>query len=138
MRLSVFAGATCVLAFLIAGTAAITAAATAADLRIGLAEYPDALDPTLTRRTVAGRIVFAAVCDKLFDISTDLQTVPRLAAASTRSDDKRTLTLTLRDEVRFYDGEPLDAAAVKYNLERHLTFLTLWFALGPPSRSRIG
>src|SRR5919199_985206 len=113
MRIPVFAG-TCALAFLIAGSATA-----ATDLRIGLAEDPDALDPTLSR-TVTGRIVFAALCDKLFDISPDLQIVPQLAAAYAWSDDKRTLTLTLRQGVRFHDGEPLDAAAVKYSLERHL------------------
>jgi peptide/nickel transport system substrate-binding protein len=44
---------------LIAGT---TAAQT---LRVGLADDPDILDPTLAR-TLSGRIVFAALCDKLF------------------------------------------------------------------------
>ncbi len=34
-------------------------------LRIGLAEDPDVLDPTLAR-TYVGRIVFASLCDKLF------------------------------------------------------------------------
>ena len=36
-------------------------------LRIGLAEDPDILDPTLAR-TFVGRIVFAGLCDKLFDL----------------------------------------------------------------------
>src|SRR5262249_52005339 len=35
-------------------------------LRIGLADDPDMLDPTLAR-TYTGRIVFAALCDKLVD-----------------------------------------------------------------------
>ena len=33
-------------------------------LRIGLAEDPDVLDPTLARSFV-GRVVFAGLCDKL-------------------------------------------------------------------------
>ena len=37
-------------------------------IRIGLAEDPDVLDPTLAR-TYVGRIVFASICDKLFDIN---------------------------------------------------------------------
>ena len=41
-------------------------------LRVGLAEDPDVLDPTLAR-TFVGRIVFAALCDKLFDIDEKLQ-----------------------------------------------------------------
>ena len=36
-------------------------------LRIGLAEDPDVLDPSIAR-TYVGRIVFASFCDKLFDI----------------------------------------------------------------------
>ena len=44
-------------------------------LRIGLAEDPDILDPTLAR-TYVGRIVFAGFCDKLFDIDEKLNIVP--------------------------------------------------------------
>ena len=47
-------------------------------LRIGLAEDPDVLDPTLAR-TYVGRIVFASLCDKLFDIDDKLNIVPQLA-----------------------------------------------------------
>ena len=36
-------------------------------LRIGLAEDPDILDPSLGR-TYVGRLVVAGFCDKLFDI----------------------------------------------------------------------
>ena len=36
-------------------------------LRVGLAEDPDILDPTLAR-TFVGRIVFSALCDKLIDV----------------------------------------------------------------------
>ena len=49
----------------------------------GLAEDPDVLDPTLAR-TYVGRIVFASICDKLFDIDEklavsrpyDIQSIP--------------------------------------------------------------
>ena len=41
--------------------------ASAQTLRIGLADDPDILDPTLGR-TYVGRIVFAAQCEKLVDI----------------------------------------------------------------------
>jgi peptide/nickel transport system substrate-binding protein len=97
------------------------AAAAETSLRIGLAEDPDILDPTLAR-TFVGRIVFASLCDKLFDIDSDLNPVPQLATAYEWSNDKKTLTLTLRRGVVFHDGEPMNAAAVKYSLERHLKF----------------
>ena len=87
-------------------------------LRVGLAEDPNVLDPTLAR-TFVGRIVFAAMCDKLFDIDEKLAIVPQLATGYEWSADSKTLTIKLRTDVTFHDGEKLDAAAVKFNLERH-------------------
>jgi len=89
-------------------------------LRIGLAEDPDVLDPTLARSFV-GRIVFSALCDKLFDIDEKLDIVPQLAASYQWSPDNKALTIKLRDGVVFHDGEKMDAAAVKFSLERHKT-----------------
>jgi peptide/nickel transport system substrate-binding protein len=88
-------------------------------LRIGLAEDPDILDPTLAR-TYVGRIVFASFCDKLFDIDAKLNIVPQLALSHETSEDGKTVTIRLRPGVKFHDGEPLDAAAAKFSLERHL------------------
>jgi peptide/nickel transport system substrate-binding protein len=87
-------------------------------LRIGLAEDPDILDPTLAR-TFVGRIVFSALCDKLFDLDEKLNIVPMLATSHEWSADNKALTLKLRSGVTFHDGEKFDAAAVKFNLERH-------------------
>ena len=94
--------------------------APAQTLRIGLAEDPDVLDPSLARSFV-GRVVFAALCDKLFDIDEKLAIVPQLATAYEWSADSKTLTLKLRPGVSFHDGEKFDAAAVKFNIERHKT-----------------
>ena len=91
----------------------------AQNLRIGLREDPDILDPTLSR-TYVGRIVYMALCDKLFDINERLEVVPQLATAY-RWEDPTTLLLTLREGVRFHDGEAMDAEAVRYSLNRHLT-----------------
>jgi peptide/nickel transport system substrate-binding protein len=92
----------------------------AQSLRFGLAEDPDVLDPTLAR-TFVGRIVFAALCDKLFDIDEKLNIVPQLAESYSWSPDGKALTIKVRPGVTFHDGEKLDAAAVKYNIERHKT-----------------
>jgi len=101
-------------------SAGATGTAGAQNLRIGLAEDPDVLDPSQAR-TFVGRIVFAALCDKLVDISPDLQIVPQLATEWHWVDDNKGLVMTLRRGVLFHDGETLDAAAVKYSIERHLT-----------------
>ncbi len=97
-----------------------TLAAQAQTLRVGLAEDPDVLDPSLARSFV-GRVVFAGLCDKLFDIDEKLQIVPQLATGYEWSADSKVLTLKIRSGVTFHDGEKLDAAAVKYNIERHKT-----------------
>src|SRR6185312_8098942 len=95
------------------------ASAHAQTLRIALRQDLDVLDPTLAT-TYVGRIVFAGLCDKLFDIDEKLNIVPQLATDYTWADD-RTLVIHLRSGVKFHNGEILDAAAVKYSLERHLT-----------------
>ena len=89
-------------------------------LRIGLAEDPDMLDPTMAR-TFVGRIVFSALCDKLIDVDEKLNIVPQLATSYTWAPDGKALTMKLRSDVTFHDGEKFDAAAVKFNIERHKT-----------------
>ncbi len=61
-------------------------AAAQSHLRIGLAEDPDILDPSLAR-TYVGRIVFASICDKLFDVNEKLEVVPQLALSHETSED---------------------------------------------------
>jgi peptide/nickel transport system substrate-binding protein len=98
--------------FVFAGTASATT------LRIGLNEDPDALDPARGGSFV-GRVVFAAVCDKLIDTDANNNFVPQLATAWSWSPDNLALTVTLRAGVSFHDGQAMDADAVKANLERY-------------------
>ena len=100
--------------------AAAVPAVAQTQIRVGLAEDPDVLDPTLAR-TYVGRIVFASLCDKLFEINDKLELVPMLALGQETSADGKTVTLKLRPGVKFHDGETMDAEAVKFSLERHLT-----------------
>jgi peptide/nickel transport system substrate-binding protein len=88
-------------------------------LHISLQEDPDVLDPTLSSSYV-GRIVFAGMCDKLFDFDSSLHIVPQLATGYTYKDPTH-LLLNLRPGVLFQDGEKLDADAVQYTLNRDLT-----------------
>jgi peptide/nickel transport system substrate-binding protein len=104
--------AVCAVVLSLAGPAAATT------LRIGLNEDPDALDPARSGFFV-GRVVFAAVCDKLVDTDAKNNFVPQLATAWAWSSDNLALTITLRDGVKFHDGGLMDADAVKANLERY-------------------
>ena len=114
-RSAVLAAAMCV---------SLAAAASAqTTLRIGLAEDPDVLDPSIGR-TYVGRIVFASLCDKLFDIDEKLNIVPQLALSYETSADGKEMTIKLRPGVKFHDGEPFDAEAAKFSLDRHLTLPT--------------
>src|SRR5260370_42538686 len=105
------------LAFVLSLTAGAAFAQT--NLRIGLGDDPDALDPSLSRFYTT-RNVFAALCDKLFDIDEKSNIVPQLALGSETSADGKTVTIKLRPGVKFHDGEPFNAEAAKYSLERHL------------------
>jgi peptide/nickel transport system substrate-binding protein len=92
----------------------------AAQLRVGIQDDPDALDPA-TSGTYTARFVFASLCDKLVDIGPDLAIVPQLATSWEWAPDNKSITLHLRQGVKFQDGTNFDAAAVKYNIERMQT-----------------
>ena len=63
-----------------------------------------------------------------------LTIVPQLATSYEWSADSKALTLKVRPGVTFHDGEKLDAAAVKFNIERHKTMA----GSQPPRRARAG
>src|SRR3546814_776065 len=81
---------------------------------------PDTLDPHRSR-TYAARIVFTSLCDKLVDIDSKLQFVPKLAKSWSWSEDGLQLTFKLREDAVFHDGSKFDAQAAKANLDRALT-----------------
>lgn len=108
------------LAMAMAGMMVSGFAAAQSTLRIGLQDDPDVLDP-VRARTFVGRIVFASMCDKLVEITPDLKIVPQLAKSWSWSADNKSLTFKLRDDALFHDGTPINAAAVKANLDRART-----------------
>ena len=88
-------------------------------LTIALNQDPDALDPTLSR-TYVGRIIFAQICEKLYEIDEKLNIAPQLAAALPAvTDGGKTVTIKLRSGVKFNDGTPFTAEAMKISLDRH-------------------
>ncbi|HTW15036.1 MAG TPA: ABC transporter substrate-binding protein [Nocardioides sp.] len=83
---------------------------------------PALLDPAET--IVAGStggLEMAAIYDVLlrWDSATN-EVVPQLAESISANADATEWTLTLREGVTFSDGTPLDAAAVKWSLERYV------------------
>ena len=99
---------------------ALPGAAQAQDITIALQDDPDVLDPHRGDSYV-GRLVFNSLCDKLVDIDTSLNIVPRIATEWSWSEDNTVLTMSLRDDAVFHDGTPIDAEAVKANFDRAMT-----------------
>jgi peptide/nickel transport system substrate-binding protein len=90
-------------------------------LTVALSADPDKLDPTLSR-SLYSRYVFHTMCEKLYDLGSDAKVVPQLATAlPTISSDGLSLTIPLKEGVKFADGGTFDSNAVKISLNRHLT-----------------
>jgi len=70
---------------------------------------------------------------KYADGTTDI--VPNLAESYNISPDKLTYTFKIRQGVKFSDGEPLNAAAVKFNIDRQVAIKQgIAYALGPVTK----
>ena len=88
-------------------------------LTIALNQDADILDPTLAR-TYVGRIIFAHMCEKLYEIDENLKISPAARRGPAAfSDGGKTVTIKLRAGVKFNDGTPLTAEAMKFSLDRH-------------------
>ncbi len=81
------------------------------------AESTPVLDYAQTGMSGSTRWVWTGIYDTLLRIDTDGTVVPNAAEAFEISDDAMTTTLTLRDDLVFSDGTPIDAEAVKASIE---------------------
>jgi peptide/nickel transport system substrate-binding protein len=77
----------------------------------------DGWNPTRNRWSGAGAFVGSTVLESLLTLDEQAAAVPRLLTAWEPNATLDSWTLTLRDGVRFQNGEPFDAAAVKLNLD---------------------
>ena len=117
IRHPLFAIATLCLGLVLAAEPALAQKKT---LVVALNQDPDILDPTLAR-TYVGRIIFEQMCEKLYEIDENLRIYPQLAAdLPAVSDGGKSVTIKLRPNVKFNDGTPMNAEAVRYSLDRHL------------------
>jgi peptide/nickel transport system substrate-binding protein len=89
-------------------------------VRVGTFEDLDIPDPALSR-TFSGLQTLSAMCDKLFDLTPDLQVIPALAESYEWVNEGRGLLMKLRRGVTFQDGAPFDAEAVRANIARQMT-----------------
>jgi peptide/nickel transport system substrate-binding protein len=98
-------------------TASAQGGKTGGTLRAALDRDPPNMDPHRSNAAV-DRQVFQSLYDKLVDTDENLTLVPMLAMSWTISPDGKTVTLKLRQGVKFHDGTPFDANAVKFNFDR--------------------
>ncbi len=94
-------------------------AAGSTTLTVAIAAEPDTLDPQVTGAAVTGQID-AYIGDSLVALSPGNQIVPDLARSYTVSSDGLLYSFTLRQDVTFQDGTPLDAAAYVATFKRLL------------------
>ncbi|HET7865705.1 MAG TPA: ABC transporter substrate-binding protein [Burkholderiaceae bacterium] len=85
---------------------------------LGMVLEPTGLDPTTAPAAAIGEIVHYNVLEGLTKVNVDGSVTPLLAESWSLSPDGKVYTFKLRRGVKFQDGEPFDAAAVKYCLDR--------------------
>jgi len=87
-------------------------------INIALSSDINTFDPAISA-SFYDRQLMNNLFDKLFDLNSKGQIVPMLATSYKVSKDHLTYTLALRKGVKFQDGTPFNAAAVKFNLDRY-------------------
>jgi peptide/nickel transport system substrate-binding protein len=98
-----------------------------------LISEPDSLDPAKSNRAQADQVMWL-LYDALTQLSADgTQVQPALAERWEQSADGLTTTFTLRRNVRFHDGTPLDAHAVKASYERQFLAGSPFYSTTPPN-----
>lgn len=76
------------------------------------------LDPTGGAASAIAEVSLYNIFETLTKINSDSRTTPLLAESWTVSPDLKTYTFKLRQGVKFHNGEPFNAAAVKFSFER--------------------
>src|SRR6185503_18169536 len=86
-------------------------------LTVALDQEPPTLDPHASPSAVTYQVI-ASVTESLLYHGRDGKLVPWLAESWTAAADGRSVTFKLRRDVKFHDGTPFNAAAVKFNFDR--------------------
>jgi peptide/nickel transport system substrate-binding protein len=86
-------------------------------LKVGLSAEVDGMNPVSSRWSIDGNMVASSVFDPLMTFDENRNLVPKLAESVKPNDAGTEWTIKLRPGITFHDGTPLDAAAVKLNIE---------------------
>jgi peptide/nickel transport system substrate-binding protein len=105
---------------------------TGGSLRLAIQEEPDQLDPARTIELLAA-IINYNIYDQLVYIGSDGLPKPWIGESWEISPDALTITFKIRQGIKFHDGTPLDAPAVKFGYDRILDP-----ALAAPAKAFLG
>jgi peptide/nickel transport system substrate-binding protein len=97
---------------------AATAQAKKDAITLAMTLEPPGLDPTAGAASAIAEIVLYNLFETLTKINSDGTVSPLLAQSWEVSPDLKTYTFTLKKGVKFQNGEPFNAAAVKFSFER--------------------
>lgn len=64
--------------------------------------------------------IVSNVCESMFLLQPDFTVTPNLAKSGEMSDGGKTWTFDIRDDVKFWDGNPMTTEDVLFSLQRHL------------------
>jgi peptide/nickel transport system substrate-binding protein len=125
MRIRWIAGAVAALVVLAAGCGGGggSGPADTREFNIAWDAQPATLDPVMTTATTT-RDIMRNVYEPLIALDDDGQVQPVLASSYAVSDDRRTVTFTLRENVRFHDGSLMDPADVVASIQRWIAQTT--------------
>lgn len=87
------------------------------ELVIGMGSKVDTLDPHKATRLPEKEII-TSFCEPLFRDDGEKNPAPHLLSGHEMSEDATKFTFTVKDGITFHDGEPFDAAAAVWNLNR--------------------
>ena len=79
---------------------------------------PPGLDPTAGAASAIGEVTLYNIFETLTKINGDSSITPLLAASWTVTPDNKTWAFKLKPGVKFHNGEPFNAQAVKFSFER--------------------
>jgi peptide/nickel transport system substrate-binding protein len=85
---------------------------------LGMVLEPPGLDPTVAPAAAIGEIVHYNILQGLTRIEMDGAVTPLLAEQWVHTPDGKTYTVLLKKGIKFSDGSPFDAEAVKFSFER--------------------
>jgi oligopeptide transport system substrate-binding protein len=103
-----------------AGTTGEAAAAAEQVITVNWGAEPPSLDPGLATDVTSGTIILN-IMDPLVRLGDDLEPVPSAAASWETSQDGKTVTFTLRDDLKWTNGDKVTAQDFEYSWKRTMS-----------------